>query len=55
VIRLMAPFSMRCNRCGEYICKSQFRRSFPLLLYTLTCFEAACPVLVVTLLTVVFA
>lgn len=21
VIRLMAPFSMRCNRCGEYICK----------------------------------
>lgn len=22
VIRLMAPFSMRCNRCGEYICTS---------------------------------
>lgn len=22
VIRLMAPFSMRCNRCGEYICES---------------------------------
>jgi len=21
VIRLMAPFSMRCNKCGEYICK----------------------------------
>ena len=21
VIRLMAPFSMRCNRCGEYICE----------------------------------
>lgn len=22
VIRLMAPFSMRCNRCAEYICES---------------------------------
>jgi hypothetical protein len=21
-IRLMAPFSMRCNKCGEYVCKS---------------------------------
>lgn len=21
-IRLMAPFSMRCQRCGDYICKS---------------------------------
>ena len=23
-IRLMAPFSMRCNKCGEYVCKSPF-------------------------------
>jgi len=22
-IRLMAPFSMRCNKCGEYVCKSR--------------------------------
>jgi hypothetical protein len=21
-VRLMAPFSMRCNKCGEYVCKS---------------------------------
>ena len=20
-VRLMAPFSMRCNRCGEYVCE----------------------------------
>lgn len=20
-VRLMAPFSMRCNKCGEYVCK----------------------------------
>lgn len=24
VIRLMAPFSMRCTRCGEYICELPF-------------------------------
>jgi len=24
-IRLMAPFSMRCNKCGEYVCKSPLR------------------------------
>jgi len=24
-IRLMAPFSMRCNKCGEYVCKSLLR------------------------------
>ena len=23
-IRLMAPFSMRCNKCGEYVCKSLY-------------------------------
>lgn len=24
-VRLMAPFSMRCNKCGEYVCKLPFR------------------------------
>lgn len=28
-IRLMAPFSMRCSSCGEYICKSSNQPKLP--------------------------